>query len=141
MAKQFKHLVLAPIFALASALAVPASSAAQEANERPLPQRSGQYLSDVVTMSRLLGRAHAIRVTCNGRDDQFWRLYMQEMLDIEAPNQGGLRQSMAGAFNDAYTSEARVRQWCDEAAVKAEAQYASQGRGIAERLAKYYFNR
>ena len=134
-------MALAACLSVASAVGTVPSSAAQEANERPLPTRSGQYLSDALKLSRLLGRAHAIRVKCNGRSDQFWRLYMQEMLDLEAPNQGSLRDSMARAFNDAYTAESRRRTWCDDAAVAAEAAYASEGRTLAERLARYYFNR
>jgi len=141
MAKQLKHIVLSALLILASVVGATASSAAQDSNERALPTRSGQYLSDAVTLARLLGRAHAIRVKCNGRSDQFWRLYMQEMLDLEAPDQGRLRQSMARAFNDAFTAESNARQWCDDSAVAAEAQFASQGRTIAERLARYYFNR
>ena len=141
MAKQLKHVVLATCLGLASALGSAPSSTAQDANERPLPTRSGQYLSDVLSLSRLIGRAHAIRVKCNGREDQFWRLYMQEMLDLEAPNQGSLRSSMARAFNDSYTSESRRRSWCDEAAIAAEAAYATEGRRLAEGLARYYFNR
>lgn len=141
MAKQLKHIVLSALLTIANVVGGTASSVAQDTTERPLPTRSGQYLSDAVKLSRLLGRAHAIRVACNGRSDQFWRLYMQEMLDLEAPDQGSLRQSMARAFNDSFTTEANVRKWCDDAAVAAEAQYAAQGRAIAERLARYYFNR
>ena len=66
---------------------------------------------------------------------------MQEMLDLEAPDQSSFRSSMARAFNDAYTSESRRRAWCDEAAVAAEAAYAAEGRRLAEGLARYYFNR
>ena len=141
MAKQLKHIVLSALLTFASVVGATASSAAQDSAERPLPTRSGQYLSDAVKLARLLGRAHAIRVSCNGRSDQFWRLYMQEMLDLEAPEQGRLRQSMARAFNDAFSAESKLRQWCDDSAVAAEAQFAAEGRTIAERLAKYYFNR
>ena len=141
MAKQLKHGVLAAFLGLASALGTAASSAAQDADERPLPTRSGKYLSDVLSLSRLIGRAHAIRVKCNGRQDQFWRLYMQEMLDLEAPDQGNFRSSMARAFNNSYTAEARQRNWCDQAAIAAEATYAAEGRRLAEGLARYYFNR
>ena len=143
MAKQLKHVVLAGVFALASAAGLSPSSYGQASaeTEPPLPKRSSEYLGDALSLSRLLGRAHAIRVTCNGRTDQFWRLYMQEMLDLEAPNRGGLRDAMARAFNDAYTSESAVRSFCDEAAVTAEALYASRGRELAEGLAQHYFIR
>lgn len=143
MAKQLKHLILAGLLASGSALSFVSSSAAQEStrNEAPLPQRSGKYYSDALQLARLLGRAHAIRVTCNGRSDQFWRVYMQEMLDLEAPSQGSFRDSMARAFNDAYSSESSFRNWCNDAAIAAEANYAARGRVIAEGLAKFYFQR
>lgn len=141
MAKQLKHVILAGVLLCGSAVGFVSSSAAQQSSqsEAPLPQRNGKYYSDAVQLARLLGRAHAIRVTCNGRTDQFWRLYMQEMLDLEAPSQGSFRDSMARAFNDSYAAEASVRNWCDDAAVAAEAQYAAEGKGLAEGLAKYYF--
>ena len=66
---------------------------------------------------------------------------MQEMLDLEAPNRGGLRDSMARAFNDAYSSEASRRTFCDAATVEAEALFAADGKVLAERLARHYFNR
>ena len=143
MAKQLKHVVLAGVFSLASAAGLMASSFAQSSsrNEAPLPARGSQYYSDAMALARILGRAHAIRVTCNGRSDQFWRLYMQEMLDLEAPNRGGLRDSMARAFNDAYSSEASRRTFCDAVTVEAEALFAADGKVLAERLARHYFNR
>ena len=142
MAQQLKHMILTAVFLLASAALPLTSSSAQETEAEPsLPTRTGQYLSDAITIARVLGRAHSIRVTCNGRDDQFWRLYMQEMLDIEAPIQGQLRDSMARAFNDAFEAEAAFRVRCDEEAVAAEAEYAQEGRVIAEKLAQYYFKR
>jgi len=110
-------------------------------NEAPLPKRSGKYTSDALKLARVLGKAHSIRVTCNGRDDQFWRIYMQEMLELEAPVQGGFRDSMARAFNDAYAAEASFRNWCDADAVAAEAVYANEGKLLAEGLAQYYFKR
>lgn len=143
MAKQLKHIILASAFAFASLIAGASSSFAQTSGTpaQTLPKRSGKYLSDAVELARLLGKAHAIRVTCNGRADQFWRLYMQEMMDLEAPVQGGLRDSMARAFNDAYASESALRSWCSEETVAAEAEYARQGLVIAEYMAQYYFKR
>ena len=137
MTKQLKNLIFATALLCGSAVSLPPPAEAQEA----LPQRNGKYYSDAMQLARLLGRAHSVRVTCNGRSDQFWRLYMQEMLDLEAPVQGRFRDSMARAFNDAYASESARRNWCDDAAVNAEASYAAEGRVLAEGLAKYYFKR
>lgn len=142
MAQQLKHVFLAAVLLLASAAVPSSSSTAQELDtEPPLPTRSGKYLSDALQVARVLGRAHSIRVTCNGRDDQFWRTYMQEMLDLEAPVRGAFRDSMARTFNDAFESESAFHSYCNEDAVAAEAKYAQEGRVIAEKLAQYYFKR
>lgn len=103
-------------------------------------EQSPAYLSDAIRLSGVLGAAHGIRVTCNGQSDQFWRVYMQELLDMEAPERGTqLRASMARAFNNAYSREARRGRACDESAVQSEASLAAQGRALAEKLAAAHF--
>jgi len=63
------------------------------------------------------------------------------MLDIEAPNQGSFRDSMARAFNDGFAAESKIQSWCSAEAVAAEAKYAAEGKEIAARLAQFYFKR
>lgn len=96
--------------------------------------RSQDYLRDVVALSSTLGSAHALRVLCNGRNDQYWRSYMQDLLSLEAPYQGRLRTSMVDAFNTAYSAEAARRNSCDDSAVSAERVYASTGERLANAL-------
>ena len=98
--------------------------------------RSQDYLRDVVSLSSTLGSAHAIRLLCNGRDDQYWRVYMQELLGVEAPYRSRLRSSMVDAFNNAFQAESTRRRQCDEAAVSAEKMYASTGQQLANALAE-----
>jgi len=112
---------------------------ASVAQEDGLPRRNQAYLRDLVKLATVLGRAHAVRVTCNGRSDQYWRNHMRDLLDLEAPDRGGLRTSMARAFNDSYSAEQSVRLTCDPATVAAEATFASQGRALSEALAAHYF--
>lgn len=121
------RLRLALPLALALALIVPGAHAAP---------RTQDYLRDLVQLSGILGGAHAIRLTCNGRDDQYWRGRMMEMLEMEAGEAGPLRQAMVDAFNRGYEFEAARRSLCDADTVNAEAAYAGQGRIIAERLAE-----
>lgn len=96
--------------------------------------RSQDYLRDVISLASTLGSAHSIRVLCNGRNDQYWRGYMQELLGLEAPYQSRLRSSMVDAFNSAYSAEAARRSGCDQGAVSAEKVYASTGERLANSL-------
>ena len=105
---------------------------ATEAVQTGLP--ADTRVRDVVALASTLGSAHAIRVLCNGRNDQYWRSYMQELLGLEAPYQGRLRSSMVDAFNSAYSAEAARRNSCDAGAVSAEKVYASTGERLANSL-------
>ncbi len=104
-----------------------------------MPARGPDYFRDAASLASTLGAAHAIRVRCNGNGDQYWRRYMSEMLGLEAPEPGPLRSSLVGAFNDAFTFGSRDYPYCDARAVGAEAQFASDGRAIANRMATHYF--
>lgn len=101
--------------------------------------RDQAYLRDAEDLARILGAAHAIRISCNGTDDQYWRRYMLDMLALEAPERGGLRSALAGAFNDGYAGAMRRFPACDNRAVAAEADYARQGETLALRLASENF--
>lgn len=103
-----------------------------------LPARDEPYVADLVNLSETLGRAHAIRVLCNGRDDQQWREYMRELLDLEAPAEGFLRSRMIQAFNTAYGREELRYYTCDRAARDAESQHVREGRALAETIADRY---
>ncbi|WP_300390447.1 TIGR02301 family protein [Henriciella sp.] len=98
--------------------------------------RSQDYLRDVIALASTLGSAHAIRLLCNGRDDQYWRVYMQELLGIEAPYRSRLRSSMVDAFNNSFQAESSRRSRCDEGAISAEKVYASTGQRLANELAE-----
>jgi uncharacterized protein (TIGR02301 family) len=101
--------------------------------------RGPDYFRDAADLARVLGSAHAIRVRCNGSDDQYWRRYMADMLAYEAPESGNLRSSLVKAFNEAYTRVSDDYLVCDSAAVAAEARFAADGQEISTRLAMHYF--
>lgn len=125
--------------ALASAASTIAPGKADAQDQQRAPPRTQDQMRDAIYLAGTLGSVHAIRVKCNGRDDQYWRVKMKDLLDLEAPNGGGLRSSMARAFNDAYTNESRKWRGCTTAAVAAEAEYAAEGRELADKLAMSYF--
>lgn len=96
--------------------------------------RNQDYFRDVIALSEVLGKAHAVRVACNGRNDQYWRSYMQRLLDLEAAYGGGLRTSMANAFNAGYSTTEAEFSACTQDAVAAEKGFASEGQTLANRL-------
>ncbi len=101
--------------------------------------RGPDYFRDATDLASTLGAAHAIRVRCNGRHDQYWRRYMSDMLKYEAPNRGNLRSRLVDAFNTAYSGASSVYQTCDNRAVQAESDFALKGQEIAARMATHYF--
>lgn len=104
-----------------------------------LPPRGPDYFRDAADLAGLLGSAHAIRVRCNGRDDQYWRRYMADMLAYEAPDAGNLRSSLVEAFNEAFSDTSDDYRTCDTQAVAAEARFADRGKEISTRMATHYF--
>ncbi|MFN7054206.1 TIGR02301 family protein [Hyphomonas sp.] len=104
-----------------------------------MPSRGPDYFRDAVNLASILGSAHAIRVRCNGNEDQYWRRYMTDLLGLEAPEPGNLRSSLVGAFNEAYMRADAAFPVCDRRAADAESAYAANGQEIANRLAAHYF--
>lgn len=96
--------------------------------------RSQDYFRDVTALAEVLGKAHAIRVVCNGRNDQYWRSYMLRLLELEAPYQGGLRRSLVNGFNAGFSFGGDLHRVCDGNAANAEKAYAAEGRDLSARL-------
>ncbi|MHA7898972.1 MAG: TIGR02301 family protein [Henriciella sp.] len=92
------------------------------------------YFRDVTALAEVLGKAHAIRVACNGRNDQYWRSYMLRLLELEAPYQGGLRRSLVNGFNAGFSWGSDLHPVCDGNAVNAEKAFAAEGRDLSARL-------
>lgn len=95
---------------------------------------SQDYFRDVTALAEVLGKAHAIRVTCNGPNDQYWRSYMLRLLELEAPYQGGLRRSLVNGFNAGFSWGSDLHPVCDGNAVNAEKAFAAEGRDLSARL-------
>lgn len=97
--------------------------------------RNQDYFRDVIALSETLGKAHSVRVICNGRNDQYWRGYMQRLLQLEAPYGGGLRTSMVNGFNAGYSTGSSVHTHCSAETIAAEKTYAATGRDLTRSLA------
>lgn len=96
--------------------------------------RTQDYLRNLVQLSEVLGEAHAIRTVCRGSGSQEWRLKMQDLLTLEAPNQGALRRSMVNGFNAGYgIGSDRYRQ-CDASAIAGYRELGVEGQMLSDRL-------
>ena len=140
MNQQFVHMFRSVLIAALMALGAPAPSYAQTSTSaQQTPTRNQSYLRDLVSLSDIIGSAHAVRVRCNGEDDQYWRTYMIQILGLEAPTQSSLRTEMVSAFNRGFERESSVSIGCDATANEREANYAVDGERLAAGLAAYYF--
>ncbi len=122
------------------AVSNPPSGIAQE-EETALPARSPDYLSDTITLAGILGAAHGARYVCHGEGDQYWRLHMMELLALEAPRRGSLRDSLVRAFNSSFTRIRDRNRRCTDEVREMEVSYAAEGRDLANKLAASYFPR
>ncbi len=122
------HRLLAAAFVFAAAVmpALPAQGQSRVPSQ--------DYFRDVTQLAEVLGKSHAIRVVCNGRNDQYWRSYMLRLLELEAPYQGGLRRSMVNGFNAGFSWGGSLHSACDAEAATAEKAYAAEGRDLSARL-------
>ncbi len=117
--------------ALAVALAGGAPAVAQETTSR------GPSLQTLTDLASALGEAHAVRTLCNGDGDQTWRVYMQNLLDLEAPS-GSRKSQLTAAFNRGYRVQNGRGQSCTADMRDIEADIARRGRILAESAAGAY---
>ena len=93
------------------------------------------YQDKLIDLAGVLGRIHSIRVLCNGQSDQYWRNYMRNLLELEAPSPGYLRSRMVDNFNSSYTEEQAAQGSCSVSATRAETTLSERGRQISDSLA------
>ena len=92
------------------------------------------YQKKLETLSTVLGRAHAIQILCKGRSDQYWRNYMQSLMEVEAPDNSPIRTQLIDNFNAGYSEyEARFGGCTAEASQTFES-IAREGRTLSEQL-------
>lgn len=93
------------------------------------------YEDKLIGLADVLGRVHAVRVLCNGQGDQYWREYMRNLLDLEAPAAGYRRSRMVDSFNAGYSSEQSRFATCTPEAAQSESDLSTRGRQLSESLA------
>lgn len=82
----------------------------------------------------VLGESHALRQGCEGSGDMYWRSRMEELLRVEAADQG-FTTRMTQAFNSGYAAGQAGFPSCDAAARAELRKQAARGRALAARLA------
>lgn len=123
--------------------AEPRRSYEQTPEARPEPERERPYQPQVLrsdlllSLSRTLGGVHYLRVVCEGRDEQYWRERMIELMELES---GGyrLRESMITAFNEGYYDAERQHPQCAGDIEAAQARLSAEGQRLAKQLGDPY---
>lgn len=98
---------------------------------------TGPSMQTLVDLAATLGEAHAIRTLCNGDGDQTWRVYMQNLMELEAPS-GARKSQLTSAFNRGYRSQSSRRNACTPELREVEAEIAQRGLALAESAARSY---
>ncbi len=117
--------------ALGGAICLLAALAARPAAGQDRPPEARQTLVD---LANVLGESHALRQACQGRQDQFWFSRMQQLLDVEAPDQG-FRNRLVLSFNTGYSAGKAEFPACNPANHAEAAKIARRGKALSDSLA------
>ncbi|MBI1186078.1 MAG: TIGR02301 family protein [Alphaproteobacteria bacterium] len=115
--------------AAAVLLSLAAATASAVAQDRGRTPEEG-YEAQLVELATVLGRAHYLRITCNGRQDARWRTYVRHMISQESD----YRSEITRSFNDGYRLEEARFPFCDSEAVQMESELRAQGLRLAQGL-------
>ena len=98
-------------------------------------ERAADERQRLLDLAYTLGESHALRQTCEGVDDQYWRSRMVRMTEVEQADQAFDAQ-MRERFNTGFASRRSEYPVCDEASRKAEQAAARKGQALARRLSQ-----
>jgi uncharacterized protein (TIGR02301 family) len=113
-----------------AALIIACMATAAFAQEREPEER--QRLLD---LAYTLGESHALRQTCEGLNDQFWRSRMVRLTEVEQAEQAFDAQ-LRERFNTGFAARQGEFPLCDAASRKAEQQSARKGQALALKLSQ-----
>ena len=135
---------------LALLLATPALAQDSEADRRRAAMEAREQAElrvqeGMITMNNLLdamaknlGQMHYLRTLCFGPDDQHWRDYMAQMLELEAGSDFDTRRDLTQAFNAGYYEKQGRHGSCSVAMSADVAALAENGRALATMLGDPY---
>lgn len=112
--------------------------AAREAAELRVEADMVRMTSLVEALAKNLGQMHYLRTLCFGENDQQWRQYMADMLDVEAPGDTEKQRELTQAFNAGYYLEQRRHSVCSQSVSADVAALAENGRSVSRMLGDPY---
>lgn len=116
---------LLPVIFVTLTLAIAFPAVAQD--------RAPAERQQLIDLAFVLGESHALRQTCEGPNDMYWRTRMQDMLKVEAADQG-FTTRLTQSFNSGYAAAQAGFPACDASARAELRRQAQRGRAISARL-------
>jgi len=107
---------------------------AREAAELRIEEDMITMTSLVEALSKNLGQIHYLRTLCFGPNDQKWRDYASQMMDVEAEGDEERRRQLIRAFNAGYYQEKERHDSCSNEVSVDVAALAENGRHISTML-------
>lgn len=98
-------------------------------------EREPEERQRLLDLAYTLGESHALRQTCEGVNDQFWRSRMVRLTEVEQADQGFDAQ-LRERFNTGFAARQGEFPLCDAASRKAEQQSARKGQALALKLSQ-----
>ncbi|MFW6412991.1 MAG: TIGR02301 family protein [Oceanicaulis sp.] len=92
----------------------------------------------VEALAGVLGELHFIQFKCEGRNAQLWRETMLELLELEAPTRGALRDRLIETFNAGFRAQQRRDTRCGAEAEVQSDRLSARGRSLSEQLRRTY---
>lgn len=120
------------------AFALLATLAPASAQEPSRPTAPGHWPA-VLELAQVLGQAQWIRILCNGDEDQTWRTYMQDMLELEG-HEGGQHTQLVSAFNQGFRQMRASYRTCTEDMKAVEGRLAARGKDLSDQIARSYLD-
>lgn len=111
---------------------------AREEAEMRVESEMVQLNSIVEAMAMNLGQLHYLRTLCFGLDDQKWRNYAGQMIEVESPDDEERRGNLIQAFNKGYYIEQDRHKACSQDLALDVAALAENGRQLAGMLGDPY---
>lgn len=111
---------------------------AREEAERRIEADMVQMTDLVEIMAKNLGQMHYLRTLCFGLGDQQWREYMEQLLDVEAPDDTSRQRDLTQAFNAGFYQAQERHERCDASVSTDVAALAESGRSVANMLGDPY---
>ena len=89
----------------------------------------------LLDLAYTLGESHALRQTCEGTSDQYWRSRMVRLTEVEQAEQGFDAQ-LRERFNVGFAARQGEFPLCDASSRKAEQQSARKGQALALKMSQ-----